>query len=65
MISPKNNGYVSKTFNVVRYKKEKRIEGDGKIFEKNEIKILKDPAERRKESKKADKTEEKKEDKKK
>ena len=64
MISPKNNGYISRTFNAVRYKKEKRIEGDGKIFEKNEIKTLKDPAERRKERKKEDKKEEKIEDKK-
>ena len=63
MISPKNNGYISRTFNAVRYKKEKRIEGDGKIFEKNEIKTLKDPAERRKERKKEDKKEEKVEDK--
>ena len=51
MISPKKNGYVSRTFNIRTKmdKKEKRFE-DGGIAEKNEIK-KKDPFERKKERK--------------
>ena len=52
MISPKKNGYVSRTFNIRRKKKEKRIEDDGNIIEKKEEK---------KEIKKEDKKERKKE----
>ena len=63
MISPKKNGYVSRTFNIRRKKKEKRIEDDGNITEKKEEKIIKIPVEKRKE-KKEEKKEIKKEDKK-
>ena len=66
MISPKKNGYVSRTFNN-RIKKGKRIEDDGNVTEKKEIKIIKDPAEKRKERKKEikeDKKEERREAKK-
>ena len=62
MISPKKNGYISKTFDIrmkrdkekkeKKDKKERRIEGDGDIFEKKEIKILKTPAEKKVERKK-------------
>jgi len=61
MISPKKNGYVSRTFNI-RMKKGNRIENEGNVIEKNDIKIIKDPAEKRKERKK-EKKEEKKEEK--
>ena len=60
MISPKKNGYVSRTFNN-RIKKGKRIEDDGNVTEKKEIKIIKDPAEKRKERKKEIKEEKKEE----
>ena len=63
MISPKKNGYVSRTFNIRRKKKEKRIEDDGNITEKKEEKVIKIPIEKRKE-KKEEKKEIKKEDKK-
>ena len=63
MISPKKNGYVSRTFNIRRKKKEKRIEDDGNITEKKEEKVIKIPIEKRKE-KKEEKKENKKEDKK-
>ena len=63
MISPKKNGYVSRTFNIRRKKKEKRIEDDGNITEKKEEKVIKIPVEKRKE-KKEEKKEIKKEDKK-
>ena len=51
MISPKKNGYVSRTFNIRRKKKEKRIEDDGNITEKKEEKVIKIPIEKRKEKK--------------
>ena len=53
MISPKRNGYVSRTFNVIRNKgkTEKRFEDD----ETDDFKIKKDPFERRKERKKEEK----------
>ena len=51
MISPKKNGYVSRTFNIRRKKKEKRIEDDGNIIEKKEEKVIKIPKEKRKEKK--------------
>ena len=51
MISPKKNGYVSRTFNIRRKKKEKRIEDDGNITEKKEEKVIKIPVEKRKEKK--------------
>ena len=59
MISPKKNGYISKTFNLRNKmdKKEKRFEDGGKAFEKEEIKIIKDPFEKRKERKKEEKQE--------
>ena len=60
MISPKKNGYVSRTFNI-RMKKGKRIEDDGNVIEKKEIKVVKDPAEKRKERKKERKEEKKEE----
>ena len=63
MISPKKNGYVSRTFNIRRKKKEKRIEDDGNITEKKEEKVIKIHVEKRKE-KKEEKKEIKKEDKK-
>ena len=63
MISPKKNGYVSRTFNIRRKKKEKRFEDDGNITEKKEEKVIKIPVEKRKE-KKEEKKEIKKEDKK-
>ena len=67
MISPKKNGYISKTFDIRlkrdKEKKERRFEGDGDVFEKKEIKIIKDPpgkkVERKKE--KIEKTEKKEE----
>ena len=63
MISPKRNGYVSRTFNIKlkKGKKEKRFEDDDGdvILEKEELTRVKDPFERRKERNK-----EKKEDKK-
>ena len=59
MISPKKNGYISKTFDIrmkrdkeKKEKKERRIEGDGDVFEKKEIKIIKDPAGKKAERKK-------------
>ena len=63
MISPKKNGYVSRTFNIRRKKKEKRIEDDGNITEKKEEKVIKIPIEKRK-KKKEEKKEIIKEDKK-
>ena len=51
MISPKKNGYVSRTFNIRRKKKEKRIEDDGNITEKKEEKVIKIHIEKRKEKK--------------
>ena len=51
MISPKKNGYVSRTFNIRRKKKEKRIEDDGNITEKKEEKVIKISIEKRKEKK--------------
>ena len=47
----KKNGYVSRTFNIRRKKKEKRIEDDGNIIEKKEEKVIKIPKEKRKEKK--------------
>ncbi len=55
MISPKKNGYVSRTFNIRRKKKEKRIEDDGNITEKKEEKVIKIPIEKRKEKKEENK----------
>jgi len=60
MISPKKNGYVSRTFNM-RMKKGKRFEDDGNVVDKKDIKIIKDPAEKRKERKKEIKEEKKEE----
>ena len=59
MISPKKNGYVSRTFNIRNKieKKEKRFEDDGKVIDKAEIKVIKEPFERRKERKKEEKQE--------
>ena len=59
MISPKKNGYVSRTYNIRNKieKKEKRFEDDGKVIDKAEIKVIKDPFERRKERKKEEKQE--------
>ena len=53
MISPKRNGYVSRTFNIrsTKTKPEKRFEDD----EKDDFKLKKDPFERRKERKKEEK----------
>ena len=51
MISPKKNGYVSRTFNIRRKKKEKIIEYDVNIIEKKEEKVIKIPKEKRKEKK--------------
>ena len=53
MISPKRNGYVSRTFNIRSKKdiKEKRFEDD----EKDDFRVKKDPFERRKERKKEEK----------
>lgn len=61
MISPKKNGYVSRTFNIRNKlnKKEKRFEDDEDTVEKKDIKIIKDPFERRKERKKEEKLKEK------
>ena len=60
MISPKKNGYVSRTFNM-RMKKGKRFEDDGNVVDKKDIKIIKDPAEKRNERKKEIKEEKKEE----
>ena len=51
MISTKKNGYVSRTFNIRRKIKEKRVEDDGNITEKKEEKVIKIPIEKRKEKK--------------